>query len=684
MGVERSKSIQEGIKKIGEVIKQKWKELYDKVSEACLSIFYTYTAIKTLVIRGIIEKHPLLSFLVLSSVLTVMVVFMDKSYNHKDSLESFESIYNFLTFGSGSIKGYAEIDNAVFTSLDSVTQLFKISLPATLTFYYFIYKEQKSISSNLAKGFPLWRYLSTTIIALILGSYILFNKSYYSGNFFSGDYFFPIVIWSVLMVLSFLFFVRLIHKLLESLDIRLLFRHKRRKFKGEIRELYYTNVNSKDNYEQLNTYLESIFQSFEYTLDKGLDKLFEHELQRWGAILSLIMDEAPRQKQHFTTTANRLFQKSDKSRKGFEEFYSLLLNKQGDLLFKLVAKNRLVKINDALEALKSLEPNKVKGLYPRFITSLDEMILKSYKQKSLPIGRILDLLNSTMLSYLSEGDKKHLEEERDFNIAKTVAVIYIYKSILKEAVEADSVKDITSITYSLCGIFKEITADSQESEVKHEPESNGVAEGVNNNVLTAMQEHMNKAKSKSNYSEHGHIKKIVLFILFQMALKAVELNHYKLVGQLVKRITTDFDALAIRNTFEEFRSSEGQMKKASFLQEEELKEAFSPDSSMISQMYTDILFNKQSLDYCMQKLAILIYAQQYYICIKHLTFTEYYKTCHQPLSSINLAFLDKEYLDYTLGKIKQVGKGYGLLFVDEKNFEEQMKIEIEKDIGATV
>jgi hypothetical protein len=680
VGIIEGKLIREKVSTSAKVIKVAWIKFYDKGSEAYFNAFYSFRAIRTL-LKTVIEKSPILSFIVIFGFLAGMISFGDKSYDSEKALKFFKSVYAPFTFNSGSIEDYKSIDEAMFTSLDSVTQFLKLSLPATLTFYYFIYKEQKSISSNLAKGLPLWRYLSTTIFTLLLGNYILFNKNYYREEFFSGQYFFPIFSWLVLMILSFGFFIRLIHILLVSLDIRLLFRHKRRNFKRKIKELYYTNINLKGNYEQLNTYLESIFQSFEYTLDKGLDQLFEQELKRWGAMLSLIMDEAPRKKQRFVVTANKLFGKSIKSQKRFEEFYSLLLNKQGDLLFKLVAKNRLMKISDALEALKSLEPNKVKGLYPSFITSLDEIVLRAYKQKSLPIGYLLTLLNNTMLSYqFDSSEEKH--EEHDFHIAKTVAVIYIYKSLLKEAVETDNVKDITSITYSLCEIFKETTIKGQKSEQK-EPD----VEKDNNtsiDLIAAMQERMNEAKSKVSDFRHGHIKKVVLFVLLQMSLKSVELGHYKVVGQLVKRITTDFDAVTIRNIFEDFRISEGKMKRASFLKEQELKEAFNPETSMISHMYTDILFNKQSLDYCMQKLAILIYGQQSYIRTKHLTFTEYYKTCQEPLSEINLSFLEMDYLDYTLGKIKQVGKGYGLLFVDEKDFEGKIKEDIEKSISTPV
>lgn len=626
-----------------------------------------------------------LGFLILLGIF----IFLHKSYSHNKVSTLFEKTYNLVTFGSNNIKGYNDIDNASITFLNAINQFFKVSLPLTLTFYYFIYKEQKSISSNIAKGMPLWKYLSVTIFTLLLGYYIVFNKDYYDGVFFTGDYFFVLLSWISLVILSFAFFLSLLTKLLGSLDINFLFRHKRKKFKQKITTIYYSTINQDNHYEHLNTYLESIFQCFDYVMEKGLDKLFEHELQEWGKMLSLIMEEAPGNKQNLTITANKLAEHKGEPNEMFLEFYGLLLNKQGDLLFKLVAKNRLAKLNDGLETLKSLEPNKVKLLYPQFITSLDEIILKAYKQKGLPLSKILEILNGIVPSYTLKNNQEADVEEQKFNIAKTVAVIYIYKSILKEAVETDNVKDITTITYSLCEILKEM---DKEKETEEEAESmdlavlNTVDESSESNdetnlseilndaqAMQAMQNSVNKVKVNLNQGEQKQIKKIILFILLQMALKAVELSHYKTVGQLVKRITTDFDPLTIRDTFEDFRTSKGRIKKARFLEENGLEFAFTSDSSMISQIYTDILFNKQSIEYCMQKLALLIYGQQFYIIDKELKFTEYYKSYEEHSVEIDLSFVEASYLDYTIGKIKQVGKGYGLLFVEQSGFEKKVK-----------
>ncbi|MGU3395023.1 hypothetical protein ACNHOZ_12760 [Priestia sp. D51] len=661
---------------------------YNYAMEMCLKFGYAIRAVCSTV-KQRVEKRPILSFMSLLAflVLVGIFIFLHKSYSHNKVSTLFEKAYNLVTFGSNNIKGYTDIDDASISFLNAINQFFKVSLPLTLTFYYFIYKEQKSISSNIAKGMPLWKYLSVTIFTLLLGYYIVFNKEYYDRSFFTGDYFFVLLSWIFLVILSFIFFLSLLTKLLGSLDINFLFRHKRKKFKQKIKTIYYSTINQDNHYEHLNTYLESIFQCFDYVMEKGLDKLFEHELQEWGKMLSLIMEEAPGNKQNLTITANKLAEHKGEPNEMFLEFYGLLLNKQGDLLFKLVAKNRLAKLNDGLETLKSLEPNKVKVLYPQFITSLDEIILKAYKQKGLPLSKILEILNGIVPSYTLKNNQEANIEEQNFNIAKTVAIIYIYKSILKEAVETDNIKDITTITYSLCEIIREMDTEQEaeeEAQTLYPAFLNTVGESSESNneinhfeILNAMQQAMqnsvNKAKVNLNQGEQKQIKKIILFVLLQMALKAVELSHYKTVGQLVKRVTTDFDPLTIRNTFEEFRTSKGRIKKAPFLKENGLEFAFTSDSSMISQIYTDILFNKQSIEYCMQKLALLIYGQQFYIIDKELKFTEYYKSYEEHSVEIDLSFVESSYLDYTIGKIKQVGKGYGLLFVEQPGFEEKVK-----------
>ncbi|EAL16591.1 hypothetical protein protein [Bacillus cereus G9241] len=620
----------------------------------------------SLTIKKEIEKKPLKRFIWLFAILVSCLVPLVLFWSIDNTLLYYENIYNVFTFGLHSIQGVKEVTQATSILLNAFNKFFSVSLPLTLTFYYFIYREQKSISSTLVKGILLWLYLSTTILNLLLGYFIIFNKMYLSNELFLNKFFFPLIVWSILVVLSFVFFFLLLNRLLGSLDIGFLFRHTRQVMKWKISEIYYSDINREDNYERLNICLESIFQSFEYTMDKGLDKLFEKELKEWDSILVLLMDEAPRKQKRHIITANKLVEDSAED---FVEFYRLILKKQGDLLFKLVEKKRLSTLKEVLGTLRSLEPNKIEVLYPAFITALDEIVLKAYKQKNFPLARLLEILNSIILSYKIENDN---EKENRTNIAKVVAVIYIYETLLKEAIEADNVKDITSVTYSLCDIFKEF--------IKKEPQNEGskktrkIETPLNDAVMmSAMENSMQNTKVSLDNSTNEKIKKIILFILLQMALKSVELSHYKCLGQIVKRITTDFDAKTIGETFNDFRKANGNIKDTSILKDEIIMNAINSKESMISHIHIDVAYNNQSLDYCMQKLALLIFGQQYYIMKQELTFTEYYKSCENQDERIDLSFIDMKYIDYTLGKIKKVGTGYGLLFIDESEFVDEVK-----------
>ncbi|HHT7010602.1 MULTISPECIES: hypothetical protein [Bacillus cereus group] len=637
---------------------------YDEFIEWSLGIFFRRRS--ALTIKKKIEKKPLKCFILMFTLLVGFLVPSVLFWSVDSASEYYEHIYNVFTFGLHSIQGVEGVTKATSTLLNAFNKFFSVSLPLTLTFYYFIYREQKSISSTLAKGILLWLYLSTTILNLLLGYFIIFNKMYLTDELFLSKFFFSLIVWSILVVFSFVFFFLLLNRLLGSLDIGFLFKHTRQVMRGKITELYYSNVNREDNYERLNICLESTFQSFEYTMDKGLDKLFEKELKEWDSILVLLMDEAPRKQKRHVITANKLVEDSAED---FVEFYRLILKKQGDLLFKLAEKKRLSTLKEVLGTLRSLEPNKIEVLYPAFITALDEIVLKAYKQKNFPLARLLEILNSIILSYKVENND---ERENRTNIAKVIAVIYIYETLLKEAIEADNVKDITSVTYSLCDIFKEFTKKEPQNEVNQKTQNienplNAVA------MMSAMENSMQNTKVSLDISTNEKIKKIILFILLQMALKSVELSHYKCLGQIVKRITTDFDAKTIGETFNDFRKANGNIKDTSILEDDLIRKAINSKESMISHIHIDVAYNNQSLDYCMQKLALLIFGQQYYIMKQELTFTEYYQSCEGQDKRIDLSFIDMKYIDYTLGKIKKVGTGYGLLFIDESEFADEVK-----------
>ncbi|WP_168455216.1 hypothetical protein [Bacillus cereus] len=654
-------------------------DLWNDFIERCFKCYYYIRAIFSKV-RKKIEDRPLLSFLLLFLFVGGGIYLLYIYINPNNKLSYYESLYSFFLFGTKGIKGVSDVDKITVAFLEGSNKFFTVSLPLTLTFYYFIYKEQKSISSNLAKGMLLWMYLSTAILNLVIGYYIIFNKMNLRNGFFSEKFFFPIVIWFILVVLSFLFFLALLNRLLMSLDISFLFKHTRKLMRKKIKEVYFTDVNLENNYECLNIYLESIFQSFEYAMEKGLDKLFERELKEWDSILLLLMDETPRGKKGNIITVNHLVDKSEKSTKHFIEFYSLVLKKHGDLIFKLASNNRLSKLNEVLVTFHSLEPNKVEALYPVFITALDEIVLKAYKQKNCPLKSLLEILNGIILSYKSSKDSS--KEEQADNISKVIGVIYIYETVLREALETNNVKDITSVTYSLCGIFKEM--DKKGEQVRPIGKTNEAkATSDRNNMLSsaamisAMEISMTETKVNLDTSDNENMKKIILFILLQIALKAVEISHYKCLGQVIKRITTDFNALIIEKTFDDFRKGSGQIKSATFLEKDEkIQNAINSKKSMISRFRKDITFNNQSIDYCMQKLALLIYGQQFYVIKQNLTFTEFHKSYHEHPTSIDLSFVDMAYINYTLGKIKQVGNDYGLLFVKETDFEEEIKKKI--------
>jgi hypothetical protein len=109
---------------------------------------------------------------------------------------------------------------------------------------------------------------------------------------------------------------------------------------------------------------------------------------------------------------------------------------------------------------------------------------------------------------------------------------------------------------------------------------------------------------QSHRGNNSHIEKAILYLILQVLLKSVELSKYPVTGFLIKYLITNHcKASILKDTFQLFVDNKGE-------------DQFLSDNKLNTRKYSDIkveaVFNEETIEYCMQKMAIIIYTQQVY------------------------------------------------------------------------
>jgi len=148
-----------------------------------------------------------------------------------------------------------------------------------------------------------------------------------------------------------------------------------------------------------------------------------------------------------------------------------------------------------------------------------------------------------------------------------------------------------------------------------------------------------------------------IFILLQSLLKSIELTHYKSTGFLIKFLITSYDSDTFNKVFNDFYSSPYENR---YLLKKDLYKDIDEDFHM----------NENVKDYVLLKLFILVYAQQKYVIKNSVDFWEF------PTELLDISLVsDRNYLDYMFKKLERAKKEYGLMFLEDDEFMEELKTE---------
>lgn len=496
----------------------------------------------------------------------------------------------------------------------------KIVLPLSLPFFYFIYKEQKTLA--MSSGFwnrSMIYYIGSSALAITLGYHLNSAVHTHPSLKFTGNY----ILFCVLLLIVLLNGILVISFQIKSLNLNFSLKKSIDKFDNQYDDLYIIdNFNSQVIYDQLNNIVESIYQMFMLSIEKNVNNCYNINMITWRKILSGFKEKP------IVLTYSKLDKKYEdivlkinKNTKQYESLYRVILKNQVNIISKLFQTNKIEDAQESIKHFTDLSPTE-ENLKPDFYTSLHELALIVYKQEFL----------ETILEQLS------ISQQFEFSIDEEEGagnVNLIYEKLLILTVSKNDIKSTSSICYSMIKILtpKQIEDKGEEIFIPN-PTQNVSEKNINS----------------------------ILYIVFLSLIKSVELSHYAITGFLIKFLVTNFSGAKIKEIF-------GKLLKT-IITNDLHDNPFIVNNSKIE---TSFNINKTTLRYCTEKMSILLYFQQKYAQSNKLKIDS--RISIQPI--INLSHVAKvPYLEYILNKIENAKDKFGLIYLKDKVFFDHIKKEL--------
>ncbi len=173
----------------------------------------------------------------------------------------------------------------------------------------------------------------------------------------------------------------------------------------------------------------------------------------------------------------------------------------------------------------------------------------------------------------------------------------------------------------------------------------------------------NVAYAFKSYLNNPILKQSTVIILLQNLIKSIEISNYATAGFLTKFLITNISGKDIN------RGLRALKHKPTFFtsiweeqQENEDEEAF---KGINEHPVYPIKINDETFDYCFRKAYILLYGQHIYSIRNNLWFM---KDRKQNEGEIKLSgeFMESEYSEYIISKVKSASSKYGLLFFEDE------------------
>jgi hypothetical protein len=584
-------------------------------------------------------------------------------------------------------------DQFTLDILNIISNLLKILMPLSLPFYYFAYREQKTISDSSLNGREKNAYLLLFILFAIVTLGYSVNitgifKTVIPTDLTSGlentsKYKDDIALIFLYGIFSIYFLFRTIREMLNSIDLQKLLKKKIRKVYINYFLLSFCSWEplSKRLYKTLIYQIETVYQLFEQTVDKGVDDIYENSFSEWEIVLDYILVE--NRLASFDTTTKHLYL-LNKNKEKHISFYKTLLKSHISLVMKLVKEHKIEdsknSINKFLEHIPPptfvIENNEVDEYYNLYLSTyyvaLYELIQYLYENKNIGLYPVLDRINN------ESGTTEAIEQE---------GILRNFQAIIIKSIENSDVKMLSTFCYYMSNFFNQkdkLLTSSDSLNIYSFEESNIIAfketassisekdrndwmeffdsiydssfeEVEESNDFPDYLEELEEVEFNYTVTKISNFNYASVFILLQSLAKSIELSQYKITGFLVKYLISNIDGDIFQRVFEKFK-------------DDPFNNIYLPKNEYYKDLDDNFHFNIKVKDYILIKLFLLVYGQQKYIIENQVNFG------YMPDQTIDPKIISSSnYLEYIFNKFDKAQEEYGLLFLQDEEFWKTLK-----------
>ncbi|MCU5265839.1 hypothetical protein OB994_00100 [Bacillus cereus] len=357
------------------------------------------------------------------------------------------------------LKAYEPNDQFTLSILNSIISMLRLVVPLSLPFYYFAYREQKTISDSSLNGkttnifFVLFILFSLSSLGYAMTVTEVFNaidsselkKSLDATNKYSGD----LALISLYLGLGLYFMFRSISELLSSITLKKLVDKKINKV-----YFYYLLMSfgrlgpfKKGQYVYLSYQLETVYQALLQSADKNLGNIYVDSFEKWNKVLDYMLSEY--RLASFDTTTKHLYL-LNKYQQDHMKFYRTILKNHKSLIMNLVKEHKIEDAKDAINKLLQYIPSPINLMneqstdeyYDEYVSkyyiTLYEIIIYLYDNKNIGVDSVLDKINN---------------ESQTSEVTEQEGVIRNLQSLIIKTVANDDVKMLSSLSYYMNNFF---------------------------------------------------------------------------------------------------------------------------------------------------------------------------------------------------------------------------------------
>lgn len=544
-----------------------------------------------------VRKYPLLGLVV---ALFFVALYIGAWYGAKDILYwdgLLSTVHNW--YSQLGVNAGFKTDISI---INTVSGIIAVLVPFSLTFLYFSYKEQKSLSISTVSfsSGPIFAYVFLCVGCLILGRHLSISLNANIDKLTFGQldrkYTGLLVLWFALICWFFYQCWKMISDHLSNMNVQNQINFATKQIHKNLDKLVLSITTSQKKFHttRASNNVDSLYQLLFLAIEKNSYNFYSVGIENWKTVLGRITNDGDQDIAKYVIESKNSF---------YDQLYKCILTNHVTLIKKLLTTNRLEDVNQLFEILEQVQSKK-----SSYYTALHELSFITYKTEALDI--FLDRLENVLR--VTKHKKGNANE-----------INTVYKQILVLATEDNKVQIMSKTINSM---MKNFVSDEKQKLKGFIPLPR-----------------LNNEESKNDLNE------CILYMLMQCLVKSIEIGNYSVTGFLIKYIVTNFRWEFVKRVYGKLIETLVSSKNGNnpYLQSNEL-----------SNIKVSFNFNMSTLRYCVEKMSLLLYSQQRFSIEKGAP--ALYKQKRFNIISVSKMKFNLNYLEE---KISKVGDKYGLLCV---------------------